>query len=239
MTETLIFTISYNRNKFLGLSMASVLSQAKNSTYVIWDNADNPETKSLVDSCRITFPNESVRVVYEASENIGLNAASAIVEKYRSSKTRYIMSVDEDILMLPLGFQTSLQTALSPTIGYVALDVFQDKTTNGAKPPMDHYSPIQIGSYVLLEGPTGGWASMSSVEAYDKAGGYPVREEKFFGLDGLFSESVRRAGMKTGILQGECCYHATGDLWNKGFNFGSVLTEKMENYQRWIMKGSP
>lgn len=240
MMETLIFTIAYNRNQFLGLSMASVLSHAKNCTYVIWDNARNPETEILVENCALTFKNSSVRVLYESSENIGLNAARAVVDKYRSSETKYIMSMDEDILMLPLGFQNSLQALLqNEAVGYAALDVFQDETTNGAKPAPTSYNPTRIDGFTLLEGPTGGWASMTKTEVYDLVGGYPTRDELFFGLDGLYSEEIRKIGKKTGILQGAYCYHATGDAWNKRFGYDAVLESKLDSYLRWVRSGSP
>lgn len=238
--KTLIFTIAYNRNRFLGLSVASVLSQAVDATYVIWDNAKSSETKSLVEDLSRILKNPSVEVIYEPSDNIGLNAASEVVSRFRSEKTEYIMSIDEDILMLPLRFQESIQTALShESVGYVALDVFQDQTTNGAKPPNSVYKSTLIGDQILLEGPTGGWASMTTSKVYDLVGGYPKREELFFGLDGIYSESIRKAGKKTGILQGVCCYHATGDAWNYGFGFDKVLEDKMSSYKRWVGSGSP
>lgn len=237
--DTLLFTIAYNRNQFLKMSIASALMHARNATYVVWDNANNPETLEIVEMCRRLFKNDTVEVIYRPSQNIGLNAAQEAVKEFRSPSTKYIMSLDEDILMLPLDFQESLKRSLT-CAGYVALDVFQDQTTNGAKPPMTSYKPTDIGNgQVLLEGPTGGWASMTTTEVYDSVGGYPVREERFFGLDGIFSESVRKLGKKAGLLQGVCCYHATGDLWNQRFGFDAVLGEKMSAYHRWVRSGSP
>lgn len=241
--KNLIFTIAYNRNSFLRLSMASVLSQAQDTTYVIWDNASNPDTKKSVGEIKKAFPNSTVNVIYVPSENIGLNAANKIVTDFRSPRTKYIMSIDEDILMLPLNFQTHLQSYLKAGVGYVALDVFQDSTTNGAKPPINHYKQTPIstenGVKVLLEGPTGGWASMFTTEIYDAVGGYPVRSEIFFGLDGIFSESIRKLGRKSGIAEGLCCYHATGDEWNNGLGFNDVLNQKLESYTSWLKAGSP
>lgn len=238
--ETLILTIAYNRNRFLALSMASVLSQAKNATYVIWDNASNQATETLVQNMTGVFVNESVEVVYQPSSNIGLNAAFLGVQKFRTEKTKYVITIDEDILMLPLGFQQELQRVLDTGIvGYAALDVFQDAHTNGAKPSLEHYNRLQIAGRTLLEGPTGGWASMCRMEEYDAVGGYPQRSELFFGLDGIFSESIRNIGKKTGIVEGLCCYHATGDSWNQGFGFHDVLDSKLASYRRWYNAGSP
>lgn len=238
--KNLIFTIAYNRIPFLRLSMASVLSQALDTTYVIWDNASNEETKSSVENMVAAIPNPSVRVIYEASSNIGLNAASKIVDKFRSSETQYIMSIDEDVLMLPLNFQTKLQAYLDAGVGYVAMDVFQDSTTNGAKPSSEHYKETKIGEHIiLLEGPTGGWGSMVKAETYDAAGGFPTRNEIFFGLDGLFSEAVRKIGKKCGIASGVVCYHATGNDWNSGLGFSEILNKKMQSYGQWLKSGSP
>jgi hypothetical protein len=188
------------------------------------------------------FSNPSVKIIYHPSQNVGLNAASAVVETYKNENTKYIISIDEDILMLPLNFQKELQAVLTSDIGYVALDVFQDKTTNGAKPHNHFYKPItvatELGERVLLEGPTGGWASAFSKEVYETVGGYPTRDEIFFGLDGIFTEKIRLANKKTGILEGVCCYHATGSLWNEFFGFSTVLNQKMSSYREWLSKGS-
>lgn len=241
--KNIIFTIAYNRLSFLRLSMASVLSQAEDTTYVVWDNASNPETKAAVNSMRLAIPNPTVNVIYVPSENIGLNAAQKIVSQFKSENTKYIMSLDEDVLMLPLKFQTHLQAYLDAGIGYVALDVFQDKTTNGAKPPLNHYRQTIVGTasgeYPLLEGPTGGWGSMVTSEVYDLVGGYPVRDELFFGLDGIFSESIRKAGKRSGIAEGLYCYHATGNDWNQGLGYSEVLNQKLESYKLWLKAGSP
>jgi len=243
MSENLIFTISYKRPSFLKLSMASILSHIYDATYVVWDNASDDETKNIFERTTNLFQKDSVETIYHPSKNIGLNAASAVVETYRTTQTKYIMSIDEDILMLPLNFQSELQALLSAGVGYAALDVFQDKTTNGAKPPAHFYKQNQIntalGTRTLLEGPTGGWASMFTAKTYDIAGGYPTRDEIFFGIDGIFTEKIRIAKQKTGILEGVCCYHATGNMWNEYFGFSDVLNKKLTSYEEWIAKGSP
>jgi GT2 family glycosyltransferase len=241
--KNLIYTIAYRRTPFLRLSMAAVLSQAYDSDYVIWDNASSEETKDSINKMAEAIPNPHVKIHYVASKNIGLNAASMVVSKFRTSSTKYIMSLDEDILMLPLNFQDELQTYVDAGVGYVALDVFQDETTNGAKPPIHHYKHTDLtttrGVKTLLEGPTGGWASMVSTEVFDSVGGYPVREEIFFGLDGIFSEEVRKKGKMTGIAKGLCCYHATGNNWNNSLGFSDVLNQKLQSYNRWVKSGSP
>jgi len=80
---------------------------------------------------------------------------------------------------------------------------------------------------------------MFTAKTYDIAGGYPTRDEIFFGIDGIFTEKIRIAKQKTGILEGVCCYHATGNMWNEYFGFSDVLNKKLTSYEEWIAKGSP
>jgi len=231
--KTLIFTIAYNRLEMIKFSILNVVTHAKNARYVIWDNG---EDRKLLEFCRYILKNQTektLEILYISSKNIGLNAAKEIVEKY-SDGCNYIMSVDEDILYLPFNFQKDLQFLLNQNImplGYVACNVFQDSLTNGAKPPDSSYQAFDVGIPILV-GPTGGWASMTTIDIYHRIGGYPNSSEQFYGLDGLFSKKCHETGLHTALSKNTICYHATGPKWNHQFNYNKIYDEKLSMFEK-------
>lgn len=233
--KTLIFSILYNRLEMFRFSSLNVLTHAKNAKYVLWNNGTDHRVAEYCLKLAKENPNPSVEVHYiQSSENVGLNAAREIVNDYLGDCS-YIMSVDEDILYLPFEFQSNLQTILKQEdlpVGYVACNVFQDCLTNGAMPPLSNYTEKTVGNHSILLGPTGGWASMTSRDVYEKVGGFVQKSEQFFGLDGLFSHACHTHGFYTGVAKDVICYHATGAAWNLNFGYQKILDDKMQLFAK-------
>lgn len=232
--KTLFSTILYNRPKMLKLAALNLLTHAQNGRYVLWDNGDDPEVTKFCEKLVVENDNTTVEVIYHKSENIGLNAAKKIADLYLDD-CEFLMSLDEDILFLQMGFQSILQEILLQTekpIGYVACNVFQDGFTNGARPGLDQYTEGTVSSRRVLYGPTGGWATMTSAEVYKSVGGFPEHKEKFYGLDGMYSSKIYKKKMDTAIAKDVLCYHATGPAWNDYFKYQKIHQDKMDAYNK-------
>ena len=230
--KTLFFTILYNRPKMLRLAALNLLTHAVNGRYVLWDNGDDPEVTKFCEKLIKENDNPSVEVIYHKSENIGLNAAKKVVDNYLDG-AEYIMSIDEDLLFIQMGFQSILQDTLidaKGSIGYIACNVFQDGFTNGARPGLEQYRRGDVGGRRVLYGATGGWASMTPTDMYKAIGGYPEQESKFFGLDGQFSSNFHKAGIETCLAEDVLVYHASGKAWNDYFNYQKIHQDKMNAY---------
>lgn len=218
----------------LKFSALNVLTHAQNGRYVLWDNGDDQRVTNLCKKLIEENENPSIEVIYKKSENIGLNAAPKIVEEFLSD-CDFIMSIDEDIMYMPMGFQNVLQESLVQSekpIGYLACNVFQDGLTNGARPPLENYRREIVANRRYLFGPTGGWASMTRADLYKQVGGYPVHSEKFFGLDGMYSAKLHKIGYYTGLAEDVVCYHATGPHWNSYFSYQQIYHAKWSAYNK-------
>lgn len=232
--KTLLFTILYNRFEMFRLQSVNVLTHARNARYVLWDNGTDPRISKYCKTLIHENFNPSVEIIYHKSDNIGLNAAAEVVNRYVSD-CKYIMSIDEDILYMPMNFQKTLQKILRQTemkLGYVACNVFQDILTNGAMPPLDKYKLSMVDGEQILIGPTGGWATMTDIESYKKVGGFPKRPELFFGLDGLYRAALQGIGIESAIAKNCTVYHATGPTWNGYFTYDTVYKLKMDHFRK-------
>ena len=214
------------------LAATNLLTHATNGRYVLWDNGDDPEVAKFCQKLVTENDNPSVQVIYHKSMNIGLNAINHILQLYGAG-CDFHMNIDEDILFLPMGFQSILQDMLTQTdkpIGYVGCNVFQDGLTNGARPGLEQYRRDEIGGRRVLFGPTGGWATMTTFDLLKKLGGFPQHKELFFGLDGMYSAQLHKMGIETGIAEDVLCYHATGAHWNDYFNYRKIYDAKLAAY---------
>ncbi len=120
-----------------------------------------------------------------------------------------------------------------PGIGYLATDVVQDETTNGAKHPPGMYTKeiYGNGNIVLEVGPTGGWCFMISREVYKKIGKLVTFDDRiFYPEDGDYLNRIINSGLRYGILSGVKVYHATGEFHNKDFK--TVFDNKHMDFKR-------
>jgi len=68
----------------------------------------------------------------------------------------------------------------------------------------------------FLEGPTGGGCSMTSREVYDRVGGFRQHRKLVFWHEAAsYVRDVRRAGYRTGILEGLQVWHAGSPYYSK------------------------
>ncbi|MBK8382115.1 MAG: glycosyltransferase [Ignavibacteria bacterium] len=199
-----------------------------NYELIIIDNASTDGTNEYLN--KLSLNNRKVRVI-ESEINLGTNAKSVGAE---SSKGEFIIGIDDDVIFFPENWIQNMVKAYKniPDMGYLATDVIQDETTNGAKHPPDMYfdEKYDNGNIVLQIGPTGGWCFMISREVYQKIGKFLKFEGRiFFPEDGDYVNRIINNGLKYGILSGVKVYHATGEFHNK--NFMKIYEQKHKDFK--------
>ncbi len=118
-----------------------------------------------------------------------------------------------------------------PDFGFLALDVIQNEHTNGAKPSDDHYVECVNGEKVIQAGPTGGWCacfkrkSLRKVWLFFELSNISMKAPE----DGLLSGLIYRwCGLKSGIIKGKRCFHASGPHYSRENGF---LDRDIEKYR--------
>lgn len=224
-----IFIVTHNRLEMLKKCCNSILPTLKNINYelIIIDNASDDGTKDFLEEIKKSF--DRIRIITN-EKNIGINSKSLGAE---AAGGDYIIGIDDDVIMFPDGWVEKMVRAFRviPKLGYLALDVIQDETTNGAKHPAElYYKEYYDNGNVILEvGPTGGWCFMISRDVYNKTGKLITFENRiFYPEDGDYVSRITNSGLKHGILSGVKVYHATGDIHNEKFK--EVYEEKYRDY---------
>ncbi|MDQ3021926.1 MAG: glycosyltransferase [Bacteroidota bacterium] len=226
-----IFIITHNRLELLRKCILSMLPTLKNINYelIIVDNASNDGTKEFLNELKIS--NDRLKIVTE-EKNTGINARAVGAEE---SKGKYIVGVDNDVIMFPDDWIEQMVLAYNkiPRMGFLTADVVQDETTTGAKQPDESYTEelYDDGKIKLLVGPSGGWCFMISREVYHKVGKFlTIKDRIFFGDDDDYVNRVIDKGLKFGILSGLKVYHASGEFYNK--NYMNIFENKFEDFNK-------
>lgn len=226
--------VTFNRLGFLKKCLTSLIETSDKIHYelIVVDNASTDGTSEYLK--KLQSSNPKIRVI-NPGKNIGINAKALGVE---NTKGEFIIGIDDDVIFFPEGWVEKMIHGYKaiPMMGYLATDVIQDETTNGAKPPPENYYDeyFDDGNITLQVGPTGGWCFMISRKVYNEIGKLRSFEGRiFYPEDGDYINRIRDKGMKYGILEGVKVYHATGEFHNKEFK--KVYDEKYADYK----KGEP
>ncbi|HMQ68097.1 MAG TPA: glycosyltransferase [Ignavibacteria bacterium] len=226
-----IFVVTYNRLGMLEKCIGNMIPTLKNINYelLIIDNASDDGTVEYLKKIASSFPEVKITL---NEENIGINSKAKGAEL---SSGDFLIGVDDDVIDFPEGWVENMVRAYKtiPGMGYLASDVVQDETTNGAKPPVENYFKeyYDDGKVILEVGPTGGWCFMISREVYELVGKLKKFDGRiFFSEDGDYVNRIRNKGLKYGILSGVKVYHATGEFHNK--EFSNVFKNKYSDFEK-------
>jgi glycosyltransferase involved in cell wall biosynthesis len=223
-----IVVTTRNRKQFLSWAVAAVIANTREPfELIIMDNASDDGTGEICKVLEKKYPN-IVRYV-RLNRNYGTNAYAL---GFLRSRFKYLVDMDDDILALSEDWDIEAARAFQaiPNLGFLSLNVVQDKYTTGAKPATSHYSELIYNDTTLEKGPAGGWFAITTRNIYNEAGGFIFRPYKPFHLeDGLFLEQIAKKGYVWGILKKKFCYHASGPYWNSAYGYNRIWKEK---YQR-------
>ena len=221
--------LTWNRKAFLERCISSLVSSVGDfcdAEIIVMDNGSTDGTSDFLEQ----YQNDKRFKLVRLKKNFGLNSYKRLL---KLATGEYIVVVDDDVLSFPddikgvfSGFMTDF-----PDFGYLALDVIQNEHTNGAKPGPEFYTDIDRGNKTVLLGPTGGWCTCLRRRDYNKI-------KYLFNLkrmdmkqseDGLLSGLIGKwLGLKSGIIKGQCCFHATGPYYSKENGY---LDRDIEKYR--------
>lgn len=153
--------------------------------------------------------------VVNSPVNVGVVAYSRAFEL---TSAPYLVQLDDDVVSAPFEWDATLLEAFRdlPAFGYLAADIEDsgDRLSHERHRVHD-YDEIVVDGRRILDGPTGGWCTITSRAVYDEVGGLPKRSRfKYFREDEVYVEKVTRAGYRYGILQDLVVRHAGDPLGN-------------------------
>jgi GT2 family glycosyltransferase len=225
--EASILLVTFNRLRMLTECLASILANTGGVDYevIAWDNASTDGTREYLDDLAAQEPR--VRPVH-AVANIGVNAVAETVKLARSF---HMVEMDDDVLSVPPGWLPEMIRSFDrvPRAGYLAANVVQNDLTDGAKPPINWYHPVDYGD---------GWCTMTSAEVIARIGNFmQISGRIFFAEDGEFVQRCLQAGYNVGIVRSVVVHHATGAPMNKRYGYLDVCKLKYSDdpaYRPWL-----
>jgi glycosyltransferase involved in cell wall biosynthesis len=217
-----------NRKEFLASAVNAVLSNTQVPfELIIMDNASDDGTRELCQMLQEKHPG-LVRHV-RLKRNIGTNAYAL---GFLQAKYKYLVCMDDDVLALSAAWDRATLDAFQrfPRLGFLAMNVVQDKYTNGAKHDIAKYSESTVSDTTIEIGPTGAWFSVTTRSIYNEVGGFIFRPYKPYHLhDGKYIRKIAKKDYFAGILKKKFVYHATGPYWAAAYGYNKMWEVK---YQR-------
>ena len=167
------------------------------SEIIIWDNGSVDGTNEYLSM----LSDSRIRVV-SSTGNVGMVAYGRAIAMTRAP---FIIQLDDDVIDAPDAWDAQLLEAFLavPRLAWLAADL-QDNPSDRAsydRHNKDQYVERVINGVPFLDGPAGGWCTITSREIYDAVGGLPQSSRHvYFSTDSIYVKKVRAAGYETGIL---------------------------------------
>lgn len=221
--------LTWNRKEFVEKCLTSLIESVgdfEDAEIIVMDNGSIDETPAFLTK----YENDKRFKVVKLKKNYGLNSYKKLFGK---ASGEYIVVVDDDVLTFPRNIKNIFESYMNafPDYGFLALDVIQNEHTNGAKPPPDFYTEIERDGKIIQQGPTGGWCACFRRKDYGKIKilfnlkkiNMKTGEDSL--LSGLFSRWLK---LKSGIIKGQYCFHASGPYYSKENGY---LERDIEKYK--------
>ena len=194
-----IVLLTYNRLPLLRECVRNVLERTSEATseIVVWNNGSDDGTGDYL----ATVDDPRIRVV-ESTTNVGMVAYGRAIAMTRAP---FIVQLDDDVVDAPPHWDARLLDAFRalPRMAWLAADL-EDNPTDRASYDRyykDQYVERFVNGIPLLDGPAGGWCTMTSRAIYDSVGGLPTKSKQlYFSTDSIYVKKVRTAGYDTAIL---------------------------------------
>jgi glycosyltransferase involved in cell wall biosynthesis len=220
-----------NRKEFLSCAVSAVLTNTQLPfELIIMDNASNDGTAQMCQVLEKKHPGV-VRHV-RLKRNFGTNAYAL---GFLQAKYKYLVDMDDDVLALSKGWDQSTIDAFRrfPRLGFLAMNVVQDKYTNGGKHDISKYTESSVSDTTLQIGPTGGWFAVTTRQIYNHVGGFVFRPYKPFPAeDGKYIRKLSKRDYFAAILKKAFVYHACGPYWNGAYGYGQIWEEKYRRHHK-------
>jgi len=221
--------LTWNRHKFLEKCLKN-LTTAISGSYpyeiIIMDNGSTDLTTEILESYKCHPYIKIIRL----KKNYGIAAYKKL---FSIVKGDYTIIVDDDVLGFPAGLDQIFIDYMENyrDYGFIALNVTQNKFTDGAKPSIDYYSDDIRKNKVIERGPTGGWCTCFRTSDYKK-----IKWRIFFskinmkyGEDGMLCTLFQKhLKLKSGLIKDAFCFHACGPYYAQQYGH---LEREIEKYQ--------
>lgn len=160
---------------------------------LVWLNVADQEFEQFLSQTQAA--GHPLRIVGQTPENIGM---AAFPKLFASSRCEMVAQMDDDVVCIsPRIAETAAQIFRRfPNVGMVVADVWQDKYTNGARPPMSSYRIVNQ-EFGLYEGPIDGWFAVYRKSAVERCLAIPPA--RYMPLGAQIRRALERARMK-GLL---------------------------------------
>lgn len=214
-----------NRRRFLAYAVDAVIGHTDRPfELILMDNASDDGTSEM---CQMMEARHLgvVRHV-RLKRNVGTNAYAL---GFLRARYKYLVCMDDDVLALSNGWDRATIDAFQrfPRLGFLAMNVVQDKYTNGAKPDISRYSESTVADTTIELGPTGAWFAVTTRAIYNEAGGFIFRPHKPYQLhDGNYIRKLAKRGYFAGILKKSVVYHAAGPYWAAAYGYKKMWEVK-------------
>jgi glycosyltransferase involved in cell wall biosynthesis len=220
-----------NRRRFLSYAVDAVLGHTERPfELILMDNASDDGTSEM---CQMMEARHVGLVRHvRLKRNVGTNAYAL---GFLRAHYKYLVCMDDDVLALSSGWDRATIDAFQrfPRLGFLAMNVVQDKYTNGAKPDISRYSESTVSDTTIELGPAGAWFAVTTRAIYNEVGGFIFRPHKPYQLhDGKYISNLSRCGYFAGILKKSVVYHATGPYWAAAYGYQKMWELKYRrNYK--------
>ena len=232
-----IVLVTFNRLHLLKQCVEKVLDRTSSLTteVVIWDNASRDGTPEYLAS----LSDPRFKVVAN-KENVGTNAYALA---FPITTGKYLIELDDDIIDAPADWDKTLMEAMEriPRMGYLAADVIDDGKSMAAeiryRKDAHRYKEVEIEGYRVVEGPTGGWCTITSRQVYDLVGGFEVNKQfNFWHEDGAYVARVNKAGYRAALLGDVKVFHASGVAYSNDEEVAANKHRYYTAYEKWLAR---
>jgi GT2 family glycosyltransferase len=230
-----IIVVTCNRLHLLRQCVENVLNRASSETkeIIFWDNASSDGTHEFLKSLQ----DSRIRLA-RSDTNIAVNAYSKAVPL---SSGDFLIELDDDVIDAPHSWDVSLLEAYRkiPKMGYLAADIIDDGKSIASdlryRIEPHRYTQRTENGVRLIDGPVGGYCTITSRAVYDEVGGFAYNKNRhFWNEDGEYITALYRAGYAAAVLADLKVFHASGPAYSYHPEVEAMKNEFFQHNKKWI-----
>jgi hypothetical protein len=190
---------------------------------LVWLNVEDRGYQAFLE--KLSAEGAPVRIVGKTPENIGMRAYPMLFDEARYE---LIAQIDDDVVAVSRSIAELCSEVFGrfPRVKQLVADVWQDRYTTGARPPMSAYTPYRE-DYGLYDGPIDGWFSVFHRSVLSLI---PRRTaSSYFPLGAQLRNRLKASGHVGLLCTGLKVFHVVGPQY--AFYFG-MLDFEIEKYRR-------